>query len=97
MSNADSFTINLPGNIALVTGGYRGIGGAITEAMATAGASVTFTHTGSKQRQDVVDDLVKRQGKPEDIAGLVADMVSSWGDYICGQAILVDSGRTLFS
>ena len=37
-----------------------------------------------------------RLGKPEDIAGLVAYLTSSWGDYICGQAILVDGGRTFF-
>jgi 3-oxoacyl-[acyl-carrier protein] reductase len=39
---------------------------------------------------------VGRLGRPEDIAGLVAYLVSAWGDYICGQAILVDGGRTLF-
>jgi NAD(P)-dependent dehydrogenase (short-subunit alcohol dehydrogenase family) len=37
-----------------------------------------------------------RLGKPEDIAGLVAFLASPWGDYICGQSILVDGGRTLF-
>ena len=37
-----------------------------------------------------------RLGKPEDIAGLVAYLASSWGDYICGQEILADGGRTLF-
>lgn len=37
-----------------------------------------------------------RLGKPEDIAGLVAFLASPWGDYICGQSVLVDGGRTLF-
>ena len=37
-----------------------------------------------------------RLGKPEDIAGLVAYLSSSWGDYICGQKFLIDGGRTLF-
>lgn len=37
-----------------------------------------------------------RLGRPEDIAGLVAYLASPWGDYICGQSILVDGGRTLF-
>lgn len=40
---------------------------------------------------------VGRLGQPEDIAGLAAFLVSSWGDYICGQEILADGGRTLFS
>jgi NAD(P)-dependent dehydrogenase (short-subunit alcohol dehydrogenase family) len=39
---------------------------------------------------------VGRLGKPEDIAGLVAFLVSSHGDYICGQSILLDGGRTLY-
>ena len=38
-----------------------------------------------------------RLGRPEDIAGLVTYLVSPWGDYICGQSILVDGGRTLFA
>lgn len=37
---------------------------------------------------------VGRIGKPEDIAGLVAFLVSPMGDYICGQSILIDGGRT---
>jgi 3-oxoacyl-[acyl-carrier protein] reductase len=39
---------------------------------------------------------VGRLGKPEDIAGLVAFLASAWGDYICGQEILADGGRTLY-
>lgn len=39
---------------------------------------------------------VGRMGRPEDIAGLVAFLASRWGEYICGQAILVDGGRTLY-
>jgi len=37
-----------------------------------------------------------RLGRPEDIAGLVAYLASPWGDYICGQEILLDGGRTLY-
>ena len=37
-----------------------------------------------------------RLGKPEDIANLVAYLASPWGDFICGQSILVDGGRTLW-
>ena len=40
---------------------------------------------------------VGRLGRPEDIAGLVAFLASAWGDYICGQEILADGGRTLFN
>ena len=40
--------------------------------------------------------LVGRVGKPEDIAGLVVYLASKWGDYICGQSILIDGGRVMF-
>ena len=39
---------------------------------------------------------VGRLGRPDDIAGLVAYLASDWGDFICGQSILVDGGRTFF-
>jgi 3-oxoacyl-[acyl-carrier protein] reductase len=39
---------------------------------------------------------VGRLGRPEDIAGLVAFLASSWGDFICGQEIMADGGRTIF-
>ena len=35
-------------------------------------------------------------GRPSDVAGMVAFLASSWGDYITGQEILVDGGRTNF-
>lgn len=37
-----------------------------------------------------------RLGTPADIAGLAAFLASSWGDFICGQEILVDGGRTFY-
>ena len=40
---------------------------------------------------------VGRLGKPEDIAALTAFLLSPWGDFICGQAILADGGRTFFN
>jgi len=50
-----------------------------------------------RKRQELISQIpVGRLGRPEDIAGLVAYLSSSWGDYICGQSILVDGGRTLF-
>ena len=40
-------TIDLTGKTALVIGGSRGIGAAITQCLAKAGAHVVFTHTGN--------------------------------------------------
>ncbi len=39
---------------------------------------------------------VGRVGRPEDIGGMVAFLASPWGDYVTGQEILVDGGRTLW-
>lgn len=38
-----------------------------------------------------------RIGRPEDIAALAAYLLSPWGDYLCGQEILADGGRTLYN
>jgi 3-oxoacyl-[acyl-carrier protein] reductase len=48
------------------------------------------------RRKLIAQIPVGRLGKPEDIAGLVAFLSSQWGDYICGQEILADGGRTVF-
>ncbi|MFH1009533.1 MAG: SDR family NAD(P)-dependent oxidoreductase [Candidatus Latescibacterota bacterium] len=46
-------------------------------------------------RKTLVSQIpVGRLGQPEDVAGLVAYLVSSWGDFVCGQSLLVDGGRT---
>lgn len=50
------------------------------------------------KKQALLDQIpVGRLGRPEDIAGLTAFLASSWGDYICGQEILADGGRTLYN
>ena len=50
-----------------------------------------------EQRQMLVSQIpAGRLGTPEDIAGMVAYLASPWGDYICGQEILLDGGRTLY-
>ena len=48
-------------------------------------------------RRKLLDQVpAGRFGQPSDVAGLVAFLASSWGDYITGQEILLDGGRTLF-
>lgn len=55
-------------------------------------------YSGPEQRKKLVDQIpVGRLGRPEDIAGLVVFLFSSWGEYICGQKILADGGRTLYN
>ena len=53
-------TIDLNGRTALVVGGSRGIGGAVTESLAKAGAHVTFTHTGNPRRAEEITDFLAR-------------------------------------
>ena len=53
-------TIDLADNVALVVGGSRGIGGAVTECLCAAGASTVFTHTGSPERRNAVTALQAR-------------------------------------
>ena len=55
-------------------------------------------YTDEKRKRRLISEIpAGRLGKPEDIAGLVAFLLSTWGDYICGQQIVADGGRTLFN
>lgn len=48
-------------------------------------------------KQKLIDQVpIGRLGQPADIAGLAVFLASSWGDFICGQEILVDGGRTFY-
>jgi 3-oxoacyl-[acyl-carrier protein] reductase len=49
------------------------------------------------RRRLIAQIPVGRLGRPEDIAALTAYLLSPWGDYICGQEIVADGGRTLFN
>ncbi|NLX95964.1 MAG: SDR family oxidoreductase [Rhodopirellula sp.] len=50
-----------------------------------------------QDKQKLVDRVpVGRLGQPADIGNLAAYLASSHGDFICGQEILVDGGRTFY-
>lgn len=54
-------------------------------------------YSDKEKRKNLIAQIpAGRLGKPEDIAALVTYLASAWGDYICGQSILVDGGRTLW-
>lgn len=90
--------IDLTGKRALVTGGSRGIGAAIVQALAENGADVAFTYQSSAEKADAVARSIEGAGRravaiqadsadPEAITRAVAEAVSALG----GLDILVNS------
>ncbi len=55
-------TLDLSGKTALVTGGTRGIGRAIVEALADAGAKVAFTYRSSSETADALKTELEAKG-----------------------------------
>src|SRR4051812_34513830 len=75
-------TVSLRGRIALVTGGSRGIGGAITSALAEAGAAVAINYRDREQDAKTLAEALRNKGAntltvPADVsqADEVAQMV----------------------
>ena len=52
--------------------------------------------TEDKRAQLAAQVPLGRLARPEDVAHLVAFLSSALGEFICGQAIMVDGGRVLF-
>jgi Dehydrogenases with different specificities (related to short-chain alcohol dehydrogenases) len=84
---------DLKGKVALVTGGGRDIGRAISLALAEAGASVAINyHSSADAAKKVVDEIKAKGGKaiaigadvskPEDAERLVAETCKAFGDRI---------------
>ena len=66
---------DLSGKVALVTGGSRGIGRSVAEALAAQGAHVVLTYVkGEEEAKKAVEAIASRGGKAEAVGFDVADM-----------------------
>ncbi|MFC5873021.1 3-oxoacyl-[acyl-carrier protein] reductase [Chryseobacterium arachidis] len=81
---------NLSGKIAIVTGGSRGIGAAITLKLASEGANVVFTYQNSADKAQALAAEIKNTGgtavpmaadssSPEDLKNVIENTVKQFG------------------
>lgn len=97
--------LNLDGRVALVTGGSRGIGKAIVETLAQAGAKVAFVYRSSKESADAIVAELAEKGletigiqadvsSKEEAERVVAEVVEKWGriDILVNNAGIIKDG-----
>ncbi|MGB3544795.1 3-oxoacyl-[acyl-carrier-protein] reductase [Rubrivirga sp.] len=83
-------TLDLTDKTVLVTGGTRGIGRAIVEAAAHAGANVAFTYRSSVE---TATELVESLGGPDKALAIQADAASADDAIASVQAVTAKWGR----
>ena len=108
MENNQNHNSELKGKIALVTGGTKGIGKAIADRLAQAGATVIITARNEPDdnlygHHFIQTDLAKaevslggipmgRMASPVDVAELVGYLVSPRASYLSGANYINDGG-----
>lgn len=87
-------TIDLSGKVALVTGGSRGIGAGIVQALCQAGAFVVFTHTGNQKYRERLEEFlihIREEGGRVEAAAM--DAVNSADTNNLVGKIIEDHGK----
>lgn len=97
--------MTLKDQVALVTGGSRGIGKAIVQALAREGAKVAFVYKGSKDAAESLQAEIAQAGgaakavqgdvaDPEAAKRIVADVLTEWGrvDILVNNAGVIRDG-----
>ena len=88
MSVLDRFRMD--DRVAIITGGNRGLGKAMAEALAEAGANVVVTSRSADDATTVAEQLTSQYGQvcrgyacdvthPEDVTGLIANVINEFG------------------
>jgi NAD(P)-dependent dehydrogenase (short-subunit alcohol dehydrogenase family) len=96
--------MRLQGQLALVTGGSRGIGVAIAETVAAKGADIVVNHSGgftgvaagdAAMRPLTVMTPLRKLATPNDVACVVAFVASDDAGFITGHHFFVDGGAAI--
>jgi len=79
--DADPMDLQLKDKVAIVTGSSRGIGLAISHALATEGCRVTLCARTESRLRDATDEVAQTAGASERVLGVTADVSTEPGAW----------------